>query len=59
MTNGDKIRSMSNEELEQLLNFIDAVGICDYMGKEQSNYCANPDVDTCKICVRGWLNQEI
>lgn len=59
MTNADKIRSMTNEELIKLLNFIgEGDSLCHYIGKEYSNHCSNPDLDMCQICVNKWLEAE-
>lgn len=59
MTNADKIRGMSNDELNTLINSIgEGDSLCSYMGKEFCNECANPNIDMCHVCVREWLESE-
>lgn len=50
-TNADRIRSMSDEELEQFINHFD---ICDSRTNEECkmSYCA-----CCEVCVMDWLKQ--
>ena len=48
MTNGDKIRAMSDEELAQIMKY----GCCDNL------YCMTKDTYECKECWVDWLNQE-
>lgn len=51
MTNADRIRAMSNEELEQFINHFN---ICDTRTNEECkmSYCA-----CCEVCVMDWLQQ--
>jgi hypothetical protein len=51
MTNADRIRAMSDEELEQFINHFD---ICDIRTNEECkmSYCA-----CCEVCVMDWLQQ--
>lgn len=61
MTNADKIRNMSDKELNEFINYIGGTSdeyLCRYMGKEYSNSCANSDIDMCKVCVGKWLKSE-
>lgn len=61
MTNADKIRSMNNEELKEFINSIgDTCNeyLCNLMGKEVTNSCANPNIDVCCICVGEWLESK-
>ncbi len=51
MTNADRIRTMSDEELEQFINHFN---ICDIRTSEECkmSYCA-----CCEVCVMDWLQQ--
>ncbi len=51
MTNADRIRAMSDEELEQFINHFN---ICDIRTNEECkmSYCA-----CCEVCVMDWLQQ--
>lgn len=50
-TNADRIRAMSDEELEQFINHFN---ICDIRTNEECkmSYCA-----CCEVCVMDWLQQ--
>ena len=50
-TNADRIRAMSDEELEQFINHFN---ICDIRTNEECkmSYCA-----CCEVCVMDWLRQ--
>ena len=48
MTNGDKIRKMTDEELVAFM-------ICPY-GFEADDFCVNDE--DCNDCVKGWLESE-
>lgn len=53
MTNGDKIRAMTDEELEKWLDGIAGCFVCTYMGCKE--FCSS------SICVKNklkWLKQE-
>ena len=51
ITNADRIRAMSDEELEQFINHFN---ICDIRTNEECkmSYCA-----CCEVCVMDWLQQ--
>lgn len=51
MTNAQKIRAMTDEELEQFINHFN---ICDIRTNEECkmSYCA-----CCEVCVMDWLKQ--
>ena len=51
ITNADRIRAMSDEELEQFINHFN---ICDIRTNEECkmSYCA-----CCEVCVMDWLKQ--
>jgi len=51
MTNADRIRAMSDEELERFINHFN---ICDIRTNEvcKMSYCA-----CCEVCVMDWLKQ--
>jgi len=55
MTNGDKIRSMSNEELYEV---IWTVEYCRYCSKRMENYCNRTTGQSCKDGILEYLNQE-
>ena len=52
-TNADRIRAMSDEELEQFINHFN---ICDIRTNEECkmSYCA-----CCEVCVMDWLKQPV
>jgi hypothetical protein len=55
MTNADKIRSMTDEQLSVLLRMV-ACQLCAYAGK---NYdCCCPDNKNCRDGQLEWLKQE-
>lgn len=51
LTNGDRIRCMSDEELERFINHFN---ICDIRTNDECkmSYCA-----CCEVCVMDWLQQ--
>ena len=48
MTNGDKIRAMSNEKLADIMQY----GCCEHL------HCMTKDTYECNECWLDWLNQE-
>lgn len=60
MTNAEKIRTMTDEELALLLSTIgEGDALCHYMGKDFHTTCAHPDTNPCDLCVRAWLKSEV
>ena len=54
MTNGDKIRSMTDEELAKWLDY--EFGRCEWCDVEKIEAEDCSDID-CTICIQGWLKQ--
>lgn len=54
MTNADKIRAMTDEELEDLLRTTGVIG-CSVMGDWHEGMCSKP----CSECWLAWLKQEV
>ena len=54
MTNGDKIRKMTNSQISEMLVFVD---ICSMCTGADSVYCGEPDF--CKHSIVEWLEQEV
>jgi len=55
MTNGDKIRSMGNEELYEVIWTRD---YCQYCSKRMEHYCNCKMGQSCKDGIIEYLNQE-
>lgn len=55
LTNADKIRAMSDEEL--LRNFGDR-GLCNYIRMNDSHWCVSHWDNSCRTCEELWLKQE-
>jgi hypothetical protein len=53
MTNGDKIRKMTNGQISETLVFVD---ICSMCTGADSVYCGEPDF--CKHSIEEWLELE-
>ena len=54
MTNGDKIRQMTNSQISETLVFVD---ICSMCTGADSVYCGEPDF--CKLSIEEWLNKKV
>ena len=55
MTNGDKIRAMSDEELSVLLVEQSENGLCALSVFEKSASCRSHE---CENCIENWLKEE-
>ena len=58
MSNADRIRQMTDEELAKLLNYVDT-NICDFCASKLSNTYYDCEEESCEKCVLAWLKQEV
>lgn len=58
ITNGDRIRNMTDEELAKLLNDVDT-NICNFCTAQYTNTYYYCEEESCEKCVLAWLKQEV
>ena len=57
MTNADRIRQMTDEELAKLLYDVDT-SICNFCAAQRANTYYDCEEESCEKCVLAWLKQE-
>lgn len=58
ITNADRIRQMTDEELAELLIYVDT-NICNFCAAQRSNVYYDCEEESCKKSVLAWLKQEV
>lgn len=57
-SNADRIRQMTDEELAELMTYVDT-NICDFCASRHSNTYYDCEEESCEKCVLAWLKQEV